>query len=177
MTDAIDQATHRSAADAVARFIARADVLLGRFPAALVQLVLRFTVALPFWRSGLTKWDGFLELSDGAVFLFQEEFRLHILGSTYPFPFPTAVAFVAGCVEIVLPILLVLGLGTRFAALGLLVMTGVIQLTVPDGWATYHLPWAAMLLALVAYGAGKVSLDHWIGARRMKAAADRSGPA
>ena len=45
-----------------------------------------------------------------------------------------------------LPILLVLGLGTRFAALGILCMTAIIQLTVPDGWANFHLPWAAMAL-------------------------------
>ena len=59
----------------------------------------------------------------------------------------------AGIAEIVLPILLVLGLGTRFAALGLLAMTAVIQLTVPDGWANFHLPWAAMALTLVVFGA------------------------
>ena len=56
--------------------------------------------------------------------------------------------------ETVLPILLVLGLGTRYAALGLLFMTGIIQLTVPDGWQTYHLPWAAMALAILTFGPG-----------------------
>ena len=47
---------------------------------------------------------------------------------------PAVVAFAAGSAVILLPILLVFGLGTRLAALGLLVMTLVVQLTVPDGW-------------------------------------------
>ena len=44
-------------------------------------------------------------------------------------------------------------------ALGLLLMTGVIQLIVPDGWANFHLYWASMALALMAMGAGPFSLD------------------
>jgi putative oxidoreductase len=71
-------------------------------------------------------------------------------------------AHVTGIAEITLPILLVLGLGTRFAALGLLVMTGVIQLVVPDGWANFHLPWAALAVAIIALGPGTLSLDHLI---------------
>ena len=77
----------------------------------------------------------------------------------FNYPFPIAAAYGAGIAEIVLPILLVLGLLTRFAALALLVMTAVIQLTVPEGWANFHLPWAAMALTLVVLGGGKVSLD------------------
>jgi putative oxidoreductase len=68
------------------------------------------------------------------------------------------VAFAAATAEIVLPALLVLGLGTRFAALGLLVMTAVVQLTVPSGWPV-HLTWAAMALGLMAGGPGRLSLD------------------
>ena len=62
-----------------------------------------------------------------------------------------------------LPILLVLGIGTRFAALGILAMTAVIQITVPEGWANFHLPWAAMALALVVFGGGAISLDRLLG--------------
>ena len=68
----------------------------------------------------------------------------------------------SGIAEIVLPILLVLGLCTRFAALGILAMTAVIQLTVPDGWANFHLPWAAMALALLIFGGGRIALDALI---------------
>ncbi|KAB7624203.1 DoxX family protein [Alkalilimnicola sp. S0819] len=131
-------------------------------PMSLPQLLLRVTVAIPFWKSSLTKFDGFLELSPGAVYLFANEFKLHLFGATYPYPFPGVMAFVSGLAEFGLSLLLVLGLGTRFAAFGLLIMTGVIQLTVPGGWQTFHLPWAAMLLAVLAYGPGRVSVDYWI---------------
>jgi putative oxidoreductase len=124
--------------------------------------VLRIALAVPFFRSGLTKWDGFLSLSPGAIYLFQEEFKLHILGRIYDFPAPAVVAFLTGSAEIILPILLVTGFATRFAALGLLVMTGIIQLVVPDGWANFHLPWAAMALAIVALGPGPLALDYVI---------------
>jgi putative oxidoreductase len=73
-------------------------------------------------------------------------------------------AFAAGSAEILLPILLVLGLATRLAALGLLVMTLVVELTVPDGWPI-HVTWAAMALAIMAWGPGRVSLDHAMGRR------------
>ncbi|MEY9123899.1 DoxX family protein [Bradyrhizobium yuanmingense] len=128
---------------------------------SLVQLVLRLALAVPFWRSGLLKWSGFLELNDTAVTLFSDEFMLHLPGGPYHFPAPTVMAFLSGSGEIMFPILLVLGLGTRFAALGLLFMTVIVELTVPDGWPI-HLTWAAMALALMAYGPGHISLDHLV---------------
>jgi putative oxidoreductase len=128
-------------------------------------LALRVALAVPFWRSGLTKWDGFLQLSDSARYLFAEEFRLHIFGSEIPYPVPGLVAHLSGIAEICLPVLLVLGLGTRVAALALLGMTGIIQLTEPDGWANFHLPWAAMALALLVFGPGRVALDRFVAQR------------
>jgi putative oxidoreductase len=127
----------------------------------LAQLVLRLALAVPFWRSGILKWDGFLQLNDTAVTLFTDEFKLHLPGGPYPFPAPEAMAFLSGCGEIVFPVLLVLGLGARFAGLGLLLMTAIVELTVPEGWPI-HITWAAMALAIMAYGAGRVSLDHLI---------------
>ena len=56
---------------------------------SLVQLIMRFALAVPFWRSGILKWDGFLQLSDTAVTLFTDEFMLHLPGGPYPFPAPT----------------------------------------------------------------------------------------
>ena len=130
-------------------------------PPALTQLVLRFALAVPFWRSGVNKWDGFLQLNDVAVLLFSSEFKLHLPGGPYAFPAPGVFAFAAGSAEILLPILLVLGLATRLAALGLLVMTLIVELTVPDGWPV-HVTWAAMALGIMAWGPGHVSLDHLI---------------
>jgi putative oxidoreductase len=140
--------------------IDRAENLLTRLlPASLASLVLRFGLAVPFFKSGLTKWDGFLQISDTPELLFTEEFKLHIFGRLIDYPFPRLVAWGSSLGEIILPILLVLGLGTRFAALGLLIMTALIQLTIPDGWANFHLPWAAMAIAIIVIGPGKFSLD------------------
>jgi putative oxidoreductase len=122
-------------------------------PDWLVSLVLRLGVAIPFWKSGLTKWDGFGVLSETPVVLFENEFLLHILGKEYNFPFPVFIG------EIILPILVVLGLFTRFAALGLLFMTLIVQLTFPDAWPL-HLTWAAMAMGVVHLGGSKLSLDR-----------------
>lgn len=137
--------------------------LFARIPASLVQAALRLAVAVPFWKSGLTKWEAPFMLSENAVLLFQEEFRLHLFGAEIAYPTPVAMAWAAATAEILLPTLLLLGLGTRFAALGLLAMTAVIQLTIPDGWANFHLPWAAMLLAILVYGPGHLALDRLVG--------------
>jgi len=126
---------------------------------SVVQLVLRLALAVPFWRSGILKWSGFLRLNDTAVTLFSEEFMLHLPGGPYHFPVPTVMAFLSGCGEILFPVLLVLGLGTRFAALGLVFMTLIVELTVPDGWPI-HITWAAMALGIMAYGPGRISADH-----------------
>jgi putative oxidoreductase len=126
-----------------------------------VQLVLRIALAVPFWRSGILKWSGFLELNDTAVLLFSDEFKLHLPGGPYSFPAPELMAFMSGSVEVLAPIFLVLGLGTRFAALTLLAMTCIVELTVPDGWPV-HITWAAMALGIMAWGPGRLSVDQVI---------------
>lgn len=129
---------------------------------SLTQLALRLALAVPFWRSGILKWDGFLMLKDSAIYLFTDEFKLHLPGGPYDFPAPAAMTFLSGCGEIIFPALLVLGLGTRFAATGLLFMTLIVELTIPDGWPI-HVTWAAMALGVMAWGPGKVSVDHGLG--------------
>jgi putative oxidoreductase len=126
-----------------------------------VQLVMRLALAVPFWRSGILKWSGFGRLSDTAVTLFTDEFMLHLPGGPYHFPAPTVMAFLSGSGEVLFPVLLVLGLGTRFAALGLLLMTLIVELTVPDGWPV-HITWAAMALGIIAWGPGRISIDHFL---------------
>ena len=134
--------------------------IIERIALVVAPPVLRFALALPFFKSGLTKWDGFLSLSPSAAYLFEDEFKLHLFGNAYDFPMPTVFAYLDGVAEIVLPLLLIAGLATRFSALALLGMTAVIQLVVPDGSANFHLPWAALALAIMALGPGKLSLDH-----------------
>ncbi len=137
--------------------------LFGVVPASLALIVLRLTLARPFFASGLTRWDGWFTLSFGTKVLFSDEYRLHVFGATIPFPEPELVATMASTAEIVLPLLLAFGLLTRYAALGLLGMTAVIQLTYPDGWQNFHLPWAAMALPIMAFGPGALSLDRLLG--------------
>lgn len=123
-----------------------------------VLLVSRLGIAAVFFLSGRTKVDGLLSVTDNAVALFRDEYRLPLLS-------PHLAAHAAAYAEHLLPVLLVLGLGTRLAAIALLGMTLVIEVFVyPDAWAT-HLSWAAPLLLLAARGAGAVSLDRVFGLR------------
>jgi putative oxidoreductase len=150
---------HKSVLQRLTTMVDRAIRLVGYVAQpSLVQLVLRLALAIPFWKSGILKWSGFLQLNDTAIDLFTHEFKLHLPGGPYAFPAPEVMAFASGCGEIICPILLVLGLGTRFAATGLLVMTCIVELTVPDGWPI-HITWAAMALGIMAWGPGKLSAD------------------
>jgi putative oxidoreductase len=133
------------------------------------QFVLRLAVAVTFWNSGVHKWSGFLQLSNVAVHLFSDNFKLYLPGGPYDFPVPATIAFLSGCVEIIFPVFLVLGLCTRFAATGLLLMTYVVQLTMPGGWRV-HITWVAMELAVMAWGPGRLSLDYAFRAMLIRAA-------
>jgi len=124
-------------------------------PMSLLLLVMRLGIAAIFFLSGRTKVEGWFTISDSAYELFEYEYALPLV--------PSEVATVAATIsEHVFPILLVLGLFTRYAALALLGMTLVIQIFVyPDAWPT-HLSWAGLLLPLIAMGGGKASLDSII---------------
>lgn len=131
---------------------------LDAIPESLLALVSRMALASVFWLSGRTKVDGWLQVNETALALFEEEYRV-------PFLDPVVAAHLATFAEHALPILLVLGLGTRIAALGLMVMTAVIQFFVyPDAWPT-HLTWLAPGLHLIARGGGTWSLDRRLGLR------------
>ncbi len=117
---------------------------------ALLLLARVFPAAI-FWQSGQTKVDGW-QLSETAVYLFQEEYRLPLLD-------PLLAAQLAAFAEHVFPALLLLGLLSRLSALALLAMTLVIQTFVyPDAWPT-HGVWAVSLLWVVAKGGGRWSVD------------------
>ncbi|MFO1191191.1 MAG: DoxX family protein [Rhodoferax sp.] len=124
-------------------------------PHDLLALVNRIAVAAIFFQSGRTKVEGLLTLTPGAIELFRTEYRLPLVP-------PELAAPAAAYAEHLFPLLLVLGLGTRFAALALLGMTLVIQVFVyPDAWPT-HLSWAGLLLYLVGRGGGRLALDRRI---------------
>lgn len=126
--------------------------LFNLLPADIAQLLARIVVGLVFWRSGLTKIDGF-GLSDSAISLFENEYNLPLIP-------PETAAYMATAAELALPLLLWAGLLSRFAATGLFVMTLVIQLFVyPSAYITHGL-WAIGLLLIMTYGPGRLSLDH-----------------
>lgn len=136
--------------NALARLHHRLSDAVPEWPLA---LLLRLGVAAPFFLSGRTKVEGLLTVSPSALYLFAEEYRLPVIP-------PEIAAHLATYAEHLLPALLVLGLLTRPAALGLLAMTAVIQIFVyPSAWPT-HLLWAALLIYLVARGPDAVSLDR-----------------
>ena len=146
--------------------IAAALDWVGSTGAVAAPPVVRIALALPFLRSGLTRWDGLLALSPATTFLFEEQFRLHVFGGAYGLPWPSLLAYIVGFAEIVLPVLLIIGLATRLSALGLLLMTGIIQLVFPEGWANFHLYWAALALSVMALGPGWLALDYLFQLRR-----------
>ena len=129
-----------------------APALRAAMPSFLL-LVARLGIASVFFLSGRTKVTGLLTLKPSTFQLFQYEYALPVL--------PTDLAaYLATYAEHLFPVLLVLGLVTRPAAAALLGMTLVIEVFVyPDAWPT-HLTWAALLLPLVVYGAGRWSLDE-----------------
>lgn len=122
---------------------------LEAMPYALLALLLRLGVAWIFWSSAQVKLINWQRTID----LFAEEYRVPVLP-------PELAAGMALSIELAAPILLVLGLLTRFAVVVLLGMTAVIQIFVyPEAWPT-HLQWTAMMLVLLCRGAGTFSLDH-----------------
>lgn len=132
-------------------FAARVVRCLDSVPYAILALPLRLAVATVFWRSGASKLANW----ETTIALFTDEYQVPLLP-------PEIAAYLAAAIELTTPVLLVLGLLTRPAALVLLGMTTVIEILVyPLAWPT-HLQWAAMLLVLLSRGPGEFSLDHLV---------------
>ncbi|PWB83835.1 MAG: DoxX family protein [Methylocystaceae bacterium] len=132
--------------------LGRPTELFERIPYSVIALAARVFPAAVFWQSGQTKLDGW-RVSENAIYLFREDYKLPLID-------PVVAAHLAAVAEHVLPILLVAGLMSRFAALALLGMTLVIEVFVyPDAWPT-HGVWATCLLIVLARGPGALSLDH-----------------
>jgi len=122
-----------------------------------LAVLARASVATVFWRSAQTKVEGF-KIKDSTFLLFEHEYDVPLLP-------PDVAAYLATIAEHVLPVLLVIGLASRFSALGLLFMTIVIQLFVyPSAWPT-HILWVMGLTYVIARGPGPLALDHLIAKR------------
>jgi putative oxidoreductase len=145
MTHSTASASSRSPADLISGIIR----MLESVPYTLLALPLRAAVAVVFWNSAMAKLANW----DTTIALFTDEYQVPLLS-------PELAATMAASIELTTPILLVLGLLTRAAALVLLGMTTVIEIFVyPQAWPT-HIQWAAMLLILLCRGPGKLSIDH-----------------
>ena len=136
--------------------------------ANVLDLAIRVLVARDFFMAGLTKirdWDTTLAL-------FQDEYHVPVL--------PPELAAIGGTFgELFFPVLLVLGLGTRFAAVGLSLVN---VMAVVSYWhvlkdlepaLAMHVTWAILLLVPLFHGPGKISLDAWIWRRWGPAATAR----
>jgi putative oxidoreductase len=149
-------------------------------PYALVGLGLRLIMARVFFLDGQTKIVGQIvpvKIPFGLPinlqgFDFSVILPMQIKADTFtafltkyaaiPMP-PLFGAYLVSYAEFILPIFLVLGIATRFSALGLLIITAVIQIYVmPEALWTVHIYWAAMLTVLIALGPGQISADHII---------------
>ena len=152
MTDLSPAAAHSGSVPG--RIIQRAIAAMGCIPDWLIALAARVFPAAVFWQSGQTKVAGF-HLKPSAIALFQNEYQLPLID-------PAIAAHISAFSEHFFPILLVIGLATRFSALALLFMTAVIEIFVyPDAWPT-HGVWATCFLVVISRGPGWLSLDHLI---------------
>jgi putative oxidoreductase len=120
-----------------------------------LDLGLRLFLANVFFKSGLTK----IQTWDSTLYLFREEYRVPLLA-------PELAACLATAAELGLPVLLVLGLFGRFAALGLSILNAVAAYSyygqLSEAGVNQHIYWGLLLAVLLLHGPGKWSLDEWL---------------
>ena len=127
-----------------------------------VDLLIRILVASVFFQSGLTKIANW----SSTVSLFENEYAVPLLS-------PDIAALLGTGVELFFPVLLVLGLGTRFAAAVLFVFNIVAVISYPDLGEVGlkdHQTWGLLLLVALLHGPGRLSLDHLLERRYFGAA-------
>jgi len=124
------------------------------FLSPLFDLGVRLFVANVFFKSGLTKIANW----QSTLALFENEYAVPLLPSN-------VAAYMGTAVELGIPVLLVLGLGTRFAAAVLFVFNIIAAISYPDlseAGRDQHMYWGLLMLVTIFHGPGKLSLDHWI---------------
>jgi putative oxidoreductase len=139
-------------------------------PIALFDWIIAWFERIPYWLIAVTCRVALAQVfwSSAQTHLANWQTTLYLFGSDYSLPFlpPVLAAYMAVTIELVVPPLLLLGLATRFASLVVFGMTLVIEIFIyPQAWPT-HIQWAAMMLVLMTYGAGPLSLD-WLIRRKV----------
>jgi len=121
----------------------------------LLDIGLRLHLANVFFKSGLTK----IKTWDSTLYLFNEAYRVPLLS-------PEIAAYLATGAELMLPVLLVVGLFGRFAALGLFILNAVAVYAyfheLSEAGINQHLYWGLLLAVLMLHGMSKLSLDVWL---------------
>jgi putative oxidoreductase len=128
--------------------------LLEKYLAPFLDLAIRLWVGNVFFKSGLTK----IQSWDSTVTLFTYEYSVPLLP-------PEVAAMLGTAAELALPVLLVLGLGTRFAAFGLFIFNIIAVASYPDlsdVGLKDHKVWGLLLLVPLLHGPGAISVDHFI---------------
>lgn len=134
----------------------------GRLPEDLLMLGFRIALGLAAWQTVQARINGwellgqrwrFYELAPGAVELFRRDYALPLLPADWA-------AHLAVGAQFFLALMLLLGLGTRLAAFGLLAALAAMQFHLwPQGWLLSLLQ-AAGLLYLFKHGGGRLALDN-----------------
>ena len=134
----------------------------------LALLAARLYVAKVFFLSGLTK----LRDWDTTLALFENEYQVPVLS-------PALAAALGTAGEVALPMLLVLGLATRFGAFGLFFVNAVAVIALPevtDAALQQHVFWGSLLVGIVLWGPGRWSLDRWLVRRWCGTSAVQAAP-
>lgn len=142
---------------AIAKFICWKIGIANKL-APVANFLARLLLADIFFTSGRLKLpSGFLGIGQGdwstTLFLFEEEYKVPLIS-------PALAAYSGTAVEILAPIFLLLGLGTRVAAAALFIMTLVIEYTYQSSMD--HCYWGVICLILMTYGGNKLSLDYYL---------------
>ena len=130
-----------------------------------LDLLIRVLVAGVFFNSGLAKIASW----SSTVSLFENVYSVPLLP-------PELAALLGTGVELIFPVLLLFGLGTRFAAAVLFVFNIVAVISYPDLGEVGlkdHQTWGLLLLVTLLHGPGKWSLDHLFGRRLFDRLIDR----
>ncbi len=97
--------------------------------------------------------SAFFSIGENTVSLFRDEYGIDFAGTEF---FATLALYA----ETFLPLMILLGIGARLGALGLLGMALFIQIFVYPGQFSDHATWFAALLPIFLLGAGKSSIDN-----------------
>jgi putative oxidoreductase len=143
------------------RGVARYDMQINEWAGSAFSLAIRLFVGWQFFKAGMVKVSDW----ESTLALFQSEYQVPVLS-------PVLAAYMGAAGELMFPVLLAIGLLSRPAALGLFVVNAMAVISYPalfqfecPAAINDHFYWGVLLLALVAFGPGRLSLDHWLAGR------------